>query len=466
MVGLVAVVALVLGGLAAAGIGQTSAAQPALDGGAWLGSANGSLVHANGVSARIVWTTAFTGGAYRVIQTRTGGFIDLGTGRFLPIDGASMKVGNATEVDGTDVEIDSGGSHSFVVYRRDGIIQEVDPNTLDAIGDAVDLNGPIGSAGVDAQGTLYAALNDSRQVAVVSHDRLESLIGDGSDAGATIVTVATAVTAVDTTAGDELLLHNGAVSHNVALGLASGTQLVLPDSEGGTTLWITDVTHHQLLGLGLDGSRSQTVDLPTTITPSEPQPAGDQVYLFDKASGSLATVDTTNGSARTQKLLSPTAKTEFFGKDGYVYVNDFGGPSAFVANDHGVVSPLVKYALNKPLPKPVPAKKAPVKKLAPKIKRKVVRRPRRLPKVHPRPKPKAKPLPKPKPTTTTTAIPGSTTTTTTNPGSTTTTTTDPGSTTTTTSPDLTTTTTAPPSTTTTTTAPPSTTTTTTPGAGP
>ncbi|HEY5155469.1 MAG TPA: hypothetical protein VIJ47_12085, partial [Acidimicrobiales bacterium] len=43
VVAVVAIVALLLGLVAASGIGQTSEAQPALDGGAWLGSANGSL---------------------------------------------------------------------------------------------------------------------------------------------------------------------------------------------------------------------------------------------------------------------------------------------------------------------------------------------------------------------------------------------------------------------------------------
>ena len=461
LVALIAAVALLLGLLAAAGIGETSAAQPALDGGAWLGSANGSLVHANGVSARIDWTTAIAGGAYRVVQNGTGGFIDQGTGRFLTIDGSGMKVGNATQIDGADVEIVSSGARSFVVYRADGIVQEVNPTTLDAVGDAVDLGGPIGSAGVDAQGILYAALNDARQIAVVKNRRLESLIGDGSDAGAQLVTVGTSVAAVDTTAGDVLLLHDGVARRSIALGLPSGTELALPASESGSTLWITDVTHRQLVGLGTDGSRSQTVPLPTTIaTPGAPQPAGDQVYLFDRATGALATIDTTTASARTQKLVRPNADAEFFGKDGLVYVNDFGGNTAFVANDLGVVSPLVKYAVNKPLPQPGPATNKPqVKKLAPQVKKKVPARIRRIPQIHPRPKPKPKPKPKPppkpKPTTTTTS-------TTTDPSSSSTTTTgDPNSTTTTTDPNSTTTTTTDPNSTTTTTTDPNSTTTTT-----
>ena len=421
IVGLVLLVSLLLGLLAAAGIGETSAAQPALDGGAWLASANGSLVHANGVSARIDWTTSVSGGTSRVIQNRTGGFIDQGNGRFLSIDGAAMKVSNTTEIDGNDIEIESGGSHSFVVYKSDGVIQEIDPTTLDAIGDAVDLGGPVGSAGVDAQGTLYAALNDSRQIAVVKRNRLESLIGDGSDAGAQLVTVGTAVTALDTAAGVVLLLHNGEVTDSIDLGLPQGTELKAPPLESGSTLWLTDVTHRQLIGIGMDGNRAQTVDIPSSTTPSEPQPAGDQVYLYDKATAALATIDTTTGSARTQKLAGLTTKTEFFGKDGLVYVNDLGGPSAFVANDRGVVSPLVKYATNKPLPPPVISAKPqpPVKKLTPKVKKKPARKAPRVLKIHPRPKPRPKPKPnprpKPKPTTTTTS-------TTTDPNSTTTTT--------------------------------------------
>ena len=426
-------------------------------------------MHANGVSARIDWTTAIAGGSYRIVQNGTGGFIDQGAGRFLTIDGSGMKVGNATQIDGADIEIVSGGSRSFVVYRSDGVVQEVDPTTLDAVGEAVDLGGPVGSAGVDAQGILYAALNDSHQIAVVRNDRLDSLIGDGSDAGAQLVTVGTAVSAVDTAAGQVLLLHDGQARHSIDLGLPGGTELVLPSSESGSTLWITDVTHRQLVGLGMDGSRSQTVALPAVVvTPGAPQPAGDQVYLFDKATGSLATVDTTSGSTRTQKVMRADADVEFFGKDGFVYVNDFAGNAAFVANDRGVVSPLMKYAVNKPLPRPgATANKPRVKKLAPRLKRKAPARIRRFPHVQPRPKPKPRPGPKPAPKakpTTTTSTTSSTTTTSIDPGSTTTTT-DPSSTTTTTDPSSTTTTTDP-SSTTTTTDPGSTTTSSTVGGGP
>ncbi|HEX7442883.1 MAG TPA: hypothetical protein VF320_03290, partial [Acidimicrobiales bacterium] len=343
----------------------------------------------------------------------------------------------------------------------------------DARGDAVDLSGPIDSVGVDAAGNLYAALNSAHQIAVVAHDRIESLIGDGSDAGAHLVTVGTEVVAVDATARVVLMLHPDGSSRTVDLGVDPGTQLAMPALESGSTLWLTDVTHRALIGLAQGADVAQTVPLgsvPGALGP--PQPSGAVVYLYDAPSGSLSGVDTGTGKARTQKLSVGSTDAEFFGKDGLVYVNDFAGPKAFVGNDLGVVTPLVKYSAAKPPPKPgAPAKKPAVKKLTPHLHKKAGRvRARPRPRPKPRARPKPRPKPRPKASTTTTTNPGSTTTTTT-PGSTTTTT--PGSTTTTTTPGSTTTTTTPgsttttvPDSTTTTTAPPSTTTTTTAPPGP
>ena len=478
VVALIAAVALLLAGLATVGIGEISSAQPALDGGAWLGSANGTLVHANGVSAKIDWTTSVTAGTYTVIQNGTGGFVDEGDGQFLPIDGSAMKVGAPTDMGSPDIQIASGGGRSYVVYLASGVAQEVDPTTLDPIGDAVDLAGPADSVGVDSAGTLYAALSGVNQIAVVDGDRLSSLIGDGSDAGAKLVTVGTQVAALDAKAGVVLLLGHKGVRDSLSLPGAAGSDLIVPTSESGSTLWITDATHRTLIGLAMNGDRAQTVNLGELAGPlGAPAPAGNHVYLFDAASGSLTGVDVLQGSAKTQKLTSPGTQVEMFSKDGLVYVNDFRGPRAFVANDRGVVTPLQKYAtatvattkttVPKPKPTPTPkkalvVKKRPVKRFVPRLKNRVAPRSHHAP---PRRFPRPRPRPVPTTTTTTTSVdPSSTTTTTTDPNSTTTTTTDPNSTTTTTTTDpnsTTTTTTDPNSTTTTTTTDPSSTTTTT-----
>jgi hypothetical protein len=444
VVALIATVALVLAGLATVGIGEISSAQPALDGGAWLGSANGTLVHANGISAKIDWTTSVPAGSYTVIQNGTGGFVDQGNGNFSPIDGSSMRVGDPTDMSSPDIQIASGGGRSYVVYLATGVAQEVDPTTLEPVGDAVDLAGPTDSVGVDAAGTLYAALSGVNQIAVVDGDRLSSLIGDGSDAAAKLVTVGTQVAAVDTKAGVVLLLGHKGVRDSIALPGAAGSDLVVPSVESGSTLWITDNTHRSLIGLSMTGDRAQTVNLGDVAGQlGAPAPAGNQVYLFDPSSGSLTGVDVLTGSAKTQKLTTPGTQVELFSKDGLAYVNDFRSPRAFVANDRGVVAPLLKYAAAKPVTSPTVAKTKPVTpKKPPLVKKHPVKRfvprltNRSAPRKSNRPPPRRLPRPRPRPvrttTTTTTRRPRSTTTTsTTDPSSTTTTTTDPGSTTTT-----------------------------------
>ena len=453
----------------ALGSGPAHRTQPPLDGGVWLGSANGSLAHVDGSSARVDWRLSTGKGTFRVTQDGTGGFVETADGRVSAIDPTALALVDPTDLADPHTEVVAGGGRTYVVYLDTGLSQQVDAATLDPVGDAVDLGGTVTSAAVDGGGVLYVRLDDGSTVETVDGDHQRAEVGvDGTDT-TSLVAVGGRVAAVDTGAGLVTVLHPNGSTRAIDVGVSGKGVTVAPGS-GGPDLWLTDMTDSQLVSVDLSNSEVGTTAIAhATKALSAPQSTGAFTYLYDRTSGTLLTVDG-QGHVATTQAFAPGTDVELLAKDGLVYANDFAGPHALVADAHGVVKQFDKY-----LAPASPSKaKAKVKTLKPKVKKKKAKPKPKKKKSPKRPPKKVKhkkpPPPAPRPTTTTTTGPASTTTTTA-PSSTTTTTTPPDcptTTTTTTDPsstttDPSTTTTTDPSTTTTTTPPdcPTTTTTTT-----
>jgi hypothetical protein len=444
--------------MVAIGTGYHPRTAPALDGGAWLGSSNGALVHANGTSARVDWVLAASPGMFQVIQAGTGGLVDAASGLARSIDGSNMTLSPPTNLGSGNSGLVTGGGQTYVVNHYTGLVQPVDPVTLTPSGDAVALHGPVGSTAVDGDGTLYAVLAASGTIDTISNGSIEAQISGGSPS-ARLVTLGTSVVEVDLASNAVVRLRADGAASSVSLGLPSTSQLAIPTAIDATLLWITDITSGTLLGI--DPSRGVTQQIPVGSAGAGlgvPQVAGRLVYLVDSRSGSVLTVDPTRGGVSHDTVFPIGATATMFSKDGLVWGNDFAGAKAVVADAQGNIQIIQKY---------VPGKKTtpgPVNRKTPKPIHKPKRKVARVPRVvkH-KPKAKKKPAVKPKKTQIHhktppkhTTIPSSTTSTTVCP---TTTTTTKSSTSTSSSSTSTTSTTTPckPASTTTTTDCPSTT---------
>ncbi len=460
-VGILAVlVAMAVIGANAFGTGLVHRKVPPLDGGVWLGSANGSLAHVDGSSAQVDWRLSTGKGTFQVTQDGTGALVETADGHVTAIDPTAMALVNPTDLADPHTQVVTGGGRTYVVYLDTGISQQVSADTLDPVGDAVDLGGTVTSAAVDAGGELYVRLDDGSTTESIDgdHQRAETAV-DGSDA-TSLTAVGGTVVAVDTGSGVATVLHPDGGTRSIGLGV-SGKGIAVPPGSSGPDLWLTDGPDAQLLSVDLtNGEVGDTTIAHAGNGLSAPQATGSFTYLYDRKAGAFLTVDE-QGQVTTTKAFAPGTDVQLLAKDGLVYANDFGGPHALVADRHGVVKQFDKYTA----PAATSKAKAKAKTLKPKVKKKAKPKKKRKPPKHKPKKVKHKKPPAPAPpSTTTTTRPGSTTTTTTTPppSSTTTTTTAPDcSTTTTTStdptstdPTTTTTTTDPASSTTTTTGPP------------
>ena len=393
---------MVLIGVTAFGTGTPLRAAPALDGGIWLSSANGSLAHVDGSSAQVDWRVSTTSGPVAVTQDGTGALIERPDGRVTAIDPAALTLGHPTDLADPHTTVVSGGGRAYVAYLDTGIVQQVDPTTLDATGDAVDLGGALSSAAVDGGGVLFARLDGSSAIESVDGDHERASMSDDGSSSTTLVAVGPVVAAVDTGEGRVTTLEpNGAVDP-IDLGV-SGKGLRVAPVSNGPDLWLTDSGGHQLVSVDL--SRGEVGTTPVAgigASSSAVQAAGDVAYVFDRTSGTIVTVDE-QGSATTTKAFPPGTDAQVVAKDGLVYVNDGSGPKAFVGDQHGTLKPIDKYQ-----GPPAASARAKAKTLKPKVtkkKAKPKKKParKRPPRKQARPKPKPKPKPKPvAPTTTST----------------------------------------------------------------
>ena len=433
---------LVLVAMVSIGSGFHPKTAPTLDGGAWLGSANGVVAHANGSSGRVDWVVDARPGLFDVIQQGPGGLISA-TQAARTIDPSKMSLGPAKQLGSGQPELAVGGGSAYIVYRSTGAIQPVDPTDLTLIGGALQTGGPIGSTTVDPQGVLYAVLSGSGTVVTVSGDHVEAQISGGSPT-ATLTLVGSSVVELDQR--DRLVITyraDGSTS-SAPLALPTDAKLVVPDEVPAAPMWVADNTDSSVVSVdpGHGVVRSIAVGAGAGSF-SVPQAAADHVYLVDQAKGDVLTVDEKSGTTARQPVFT-VGQVDLFVKDGLVWGNRFLGSTAFVTDGQGPLHIIVKYLPKKdktgpvvrPVKRPVkPTLRRPAKR---KVKRGVARRPT---KKHPVKKTKVKPpkkkkgAKKPGPTTTLPTCP------TDGASSSTTAPCQPASTTTTTCPSTTTTTT-------------------------
>jgi putative cell wall-binding protein len=207
-VGLVAAFGLVAG-LGVAGAGASSTAVSLLSGQGWLANTSaGAVSHVNGYSGKVdasVPAGVRAGDPFIVVQRGDGAYVvDQRTGKISAIDGANQSAGPQVSpaVGGSRVRVVVGHHRTYLVDGAKGVVQRVDPKTLQPEGRKAALGGRISDAVVGRHGTLWAALpGKGRVVAVGPHRQRRTVsVGHRGDV-VTLAAPRAGVVAVDLTAG-------------------------------------------------------------------------------------------------------------------------------------------------------------------------------------------------------------------------------------------------------------------------
>lgn len=267
-VSILGAVALVGTSLAALlGNGAAAVTMPLRDGAAWVQSlVTGSLERLD-TGTGVVGYRLRTPLANRPLEIVDDGTTtvlrDPATGAIRSIDlsGAKAKLSDPTDL-AREARLVSGAGHTFVLLSERGEVAALDPRSL-AVGEPIDLGGPLGAAAVDGAGTLWVAVPS---------------LG---------IVVPLRVGAGGLTAGRPATVRSGpGVEITVSAGVAYGV----------------DRTEGLLLRLA-PGRASEVAKVPVgaVVAPSQGDPADGHVVVGDP-SGAILRIDATTGASTRFEL--------------------------------------------------------------------------------------------------------------------------------------------------------------------
>ncbi len=353
----VAVVCLVLTaiGFTVFGVGPDDHAVASGSGDAWLWSRDGGqLARVNAATGRVDTRFTVTDAAGHLVDvSQTDGHLvlrDRTTGEVSAIDLTSLRVSATTPTTAGDgISVALRGSDAFIVDSVQGLVSQLDPTTLQPIGEP--LRFPPGLAGgtFDSAGDLWLALpGDGTVVDIIPAGSSQAA---GSPRVRTTVSVAPAahdlrlstldsgVAVMDNTTRTLTTVRGG---HPHAVQLPSDGTATMPAHSSGSTVAVTAPDKRRVYVIDGAGSVSTFV-VPGTGSRLEPVVAfGGRFYCADNASGTIYVLDGTGKLSTTLTLASAGGGVQIEVHGGDLYINAPASSNAFVIDDKNQVKTVNK----------------------------------------------------------------------------------------------------------------------------
>lgn len=342
--------------VAGRGIASTNVSTHA--GTAWLATTpRGSVTLVDGTSGRPSAEIVLPGTAGHRLQISQDGdtilVYDPSTGVLTKIDSGRLTAGPArATVPG--VRLVAGPKAAYLVDYGAGTVQRIDLATLENVGPVLRIPGHLGTAGVDAQGTLWVPRSDDGMVVPVTSAGLGTPVdvqGRGSDLAVSVVGGRPIV--VDATKGRvSVLTATGVAWAGTLPGVGPGTSIVAPASQDKNRLPLVDRTSGKLFIVDTDAHKVRTVPLDTGGGRHDigaPAMNGDRVYVPDQTTGSVLVYSTSRGTWEPSFPVSGKAgPIDTLPRNDAVYFNDTGGSHAVVVGEDGTPRAVEKFTPQRP----------------------------------------------------------------------------------------------------------------------
>ncbi len=355
--GLVAVVALLLGGVVAVGVTQQG--HPAQDvrmgsGAVWLASSRvGQITLLDGSSGEVAAQVqvAPAGDVLEVAQQGADAYaVDQTAGTVHRVDGATLEPTEPeSPIPGADAGLIAlpGPDVLYAVDVRSGILANVDPGTLARRGELMSLASELsaGTATVDDAGTLWGLDNTNGDLVRVA-DGKRTVRRQVAKAGRGVLAVSNRhPVLVD-------LADRKAISIDPETGRVAGA--IELDLRADDTVQVSGSPRAERLYLVLGRGVVVICDLPSDCDTAVPLNAGSTYGAAVEAHGRLFVPDYTTGQvliidlAQSRVIARPTVLTppaafQLITRDGVVFYNDTDTERAGVVRLDGTVVPVRKY---------------------------------------------------------------------------------------------------------------------------
>jgi hypothetical protein len=373
-------------GLTILGLGAADHAVASYDASSWLWSSlRSEMARVNGVTGRVDTRLQISRGqGHRMQVSQTDRYLilrDLNTGQVSSLDLATLQVTATTKtVAGVGVSVALQDDKAFVVDAVQGVVRQLDPRSLQPIGEEVRYPPGITGGAFDGGGSLWVAVPSEGTVSAVTAAPLpDAPAGSGGGGGghspAIVRTVDVSDPSHDLTIST--LDEGVAVLNRTTKTLTTvkgddklATRLTmdgvgsLPPRTNGPRVPVTvpDARHVWVV----DPDKVQDFEVPGEGAKLEPAVAwAGRFYAADAATGTVYVFDEHGKLLSKFEIKGANGPLEMEVRENYLFINAPNSQNATVVDDKGEVRTVDKYANDvlggdpPPPPPPPPVKKDP-----------------------------------------------------------------------------------------------------------
>lgn len=378
-------------GLTVLGLGATDNAVASFDASSWLWSAvKSEMARVNGVTARVdtrLRVPNAHGHAMQVSQTDRFLILrDLSTGQISSLDLATLQfTATMKSTAGLGVSVALHDDAAFVIDAVQGVVRQLDPRTLNPVGEPLRFPPGITGGFFDGDGRLWVAVPSEGTVTAIKPAPTSSKDGaDGGGASPTsirTITVAPPNNDLTLSALDDgvavlnrttnaLTIVRDDKQRDIPLTMAGPG--ILPPRTSGDRVPVTIPDSREILVVADTGV--QQLSVPGEGTRLSPAVAwAGRIYCADDATGEVYAFDANGTLVDTVTVSGANGPLELEVRENRLFINAPNSSAARVVDEHHTVRPVDKYANDilggdppqTPPPPPPPKKPAVSKPSAP-----------------------------------------------------------------------------------------------------
>ncbi|GAB7047005.1 fibronectin type III domain-containing protein [Catenuloplanes indicus] len=366
-------VAALVAGMAATvlGLGAADQAVASFDAASWLWSkSKGELARANGVTGRVDTRFAVAGAAGHPMQvSQTDRFLimrDLNTGLVSSLDLTSLQtIATAQTTAGVGVTVALDEEAAFIVDSVQGEVRQLDPQTLEPVGEPVRYPPGIAGGTFDGESRLWIAVPSEGTVSAITPAPIGDDEGDRADTEA----------GGQGAGGPKLIRTHGvaAPSHDLALTALDSGVAVLDRTTNTLTMVRGEAeplpVTLPLTGVGLLPERTTGTQIPVTVgedrkvyvvsetgvvtefaVPGDGAPLRPAVawsgrfYVPEEGTGVVHVLDGSGTRTGTFTVAGANGELELEVRENHLFVNAPNSAAAQVVDDAHQVKTVDKYA--------------------------------------------------------------------------------------------------------------------------
>ncbi|WP_117215376.1 fibronectin type III domain-containing protein [Allorhizocola rhizosphaerae] len=331
------------------------------DASSWVWSTiQGELARINGLTAKVDTRHAVQGAQGHTIElSQSDRYLimrDLATGKVSSFDPATLSITSTMDTQqGAGIRIALHNDAAFIIDPAQGIVRQLDPTTLQPVGQTLSFPPGITGGSFDGQGRLWVAVPSEGTVTAITPAARGNQGGQGGAASPSLArtepvsepyhdlalsALDNGVAVLDVTNGKLVALRNDVIT-TVSTDAAGGD---LPTRTGGDVVPVTLIEGRNVYLVQGEGNDAK-VNTFTVPGNGKLQPAvawAGRIYIADDTNGIVYVLEH-NGTPVNTIKFKHAGQLQLEVREGHLFINSPGSSQAQVVNDKHEVKEVDKF---------------------------------------------------------------------------------------------------------------------------